>query len=114
MLNTLKAIAIAIALGFAFGHVAHAHSFYSSVCCGGRDCAPVPVDVVRETVDGIYITPRGTTLPPRFLPWGDQKIKKIPTDADISDEERASWHICTAGGKPDGLLYCAYRPDSGF
>ena len=119
VLSTLTSIvltAVIVAVVIILMLIAHAsaHSFYSSVCCGGRDCAPVPAEVVMETGDGVYVAPIGTTKPPVFFPWGDRHLKRIPPEADISDEDRQSYHVCTAGGSPDGTMYCVYLPDRGF
>jgi hypothetical protein len=90
----LLALVCVAALCFALSSKIKAHSWYGAECCSDRDCAPVPVEAVKETPEGFYVLPQGD-----FVERGKEK-------PSLDGE----YHVCRY---PSGRLICLYVPPRG-
>lgn len=59
----LLAAIVYLVAAIAFGSVTHAHSFYSSACCSGRDCTMAAPGDVTWTPAGYVVKSTGETIP---------------------------------------------------
>ncbi|ESR24844.1 hypothetical protein [Lutibaculum baratangense] len=90
-------LATSIAAAILAPQPAAAHSWYPWSCCSDRDCKPVEATAVRFTEAGWLIERTGETIP----------FEK----ARVSPDGR--YHICSAGGNPDGRTICLFTPGTG-
>lgn len=79
---------------------------YSSWCCSGKDCAPIPLRAVKVMANGYLVTLQRGDHPlagagvQTFLPFDD---KGIQPSGDLE------FHACIVGGK----VRCLYVAFSG-
>ena len=101
-------VACAIVVILAMQTTAKAHSWYSSYCCSGQDCAPIPKSSVKTGKYGyeIRLTPKDhPSLSTPFsytVPYGK---------AQLSEDE--DYHACILRSDPD-VIRCLYTPNMGF
>ena len=79
---------------------AFGHDWYHYECCNDKDCRPIPSSAVKATKDGYYVTINGRTMA-----YSSPKLKRSQDD---------QFHLCTIGGKDDGLMLCLYAPEQLF
>lgn len=73
---------------------------YGWECCSLTDCSEQKAGAIVETPKGYVVKASGT-----IIPYGDKKIKRSKDEL---------FHLCTHGGKPDGVVICLYVPDEAF
>jgi len=104
MIITRRAI-LAILTTFA-ARPAWAHSWYSSYCCNGKDCAPIPPEKVRAVAGGFAVVlnpgdhPQVTEHQQFFIPY---------RDVILSQDDQ--YHICLYPTQHD--MRCFYAPANG-
>lgn len=95
-----------LAISVLFSLPAAAHSWYSTYCCSGQDCAPIPASAVHATSQGWEID----------LKPGQYPILKGPFRAIIPYNSRAlqksedeDFHLCVVANR----ARCLYVPPLG-
>jgi hypothetical protein len=84
----------------ALAHQAPAGWTYPAECCSSFDCYEVKDGVVEEVPGGYHVTTNNETIP--------QTSPKVKNSLD------GHYHLCTAGGKPEGRTFCILVPPRGF
>ena len=122
-------IAIVVTAMLVLAEMAQAHDWYSSTrdpvttsgCCGGNDCAPVPLDAdwVQPVKDGFHvvmtleqskkINPYSVAPIDAFVPWS--RVQSPP--AGISGPP-ALYHVCISAVQRSvrGGIYCLFAVPS--
>lgn len=97
-----------IAAAFVFApFIAFAHSWYDSLCCNTRDCAPVAPGVITATSEGWLVIvgvgdhPLATEFQIVVVPYGDDRIRMS------QDDEK---HLCMTSVQK---ILCVYVPFEG-
>lgn len=73
-----------------------AHSFYSAVCCSGKDCAPAPLNTVHWSPAGWQVDETHETVP-----FNDPRIRFTPPG-------QPQFHLCIVPGQ--SRVRCLYVP----
>lgn len=87
---------------------AHAHSWYSTYCCTGKDCAEIPSKAVTIGKEGykIHLTPADHPSINTTFDYTVPQLKAYPS-------EDSEYHACILPDTPD-VMRCLYVPNMGF
>lgn len=106
---------IGCAVDQAFGHDAPSGWSYSSVCCGGNDCAPVPQSAIQLTPEGVVVTLRPgdhpmVTREHRWVVQGGGKVGQTEID-QVGRSGDEHHHVCLYPN--EYTLRCVYLAEGG-
>lgn len=99
---------------FALGHLltvpAKGHSFYSSYCCDGKDCAPIKTRFVKAVAGGYLVTLRPEDH--IALRDADGPREYLVPYANAKPSPDGDYHACILPFQPD-VMRCLYAPPPG-
>jgi hypothetical protein len=88
------------ATGISYAHTAPSGWAYPPECCGGHDCAPLPLDQVDIEPD-----PGGGWV---VVPTGQRFAANDKLHVHISPD--GYYHRCAQDGRKNGYTYCIFVP----
>lgn len=86
---------------------AGAHDWYPSICCSGKDCAPIDEKFITEKVDGYHVN-----LPAGSHPMlKKQSYSAVIPYSSAKDSQDGMAHICLA--YEGTSRFCFFMPPRG-